>query len=64
MRYNARVRRWRHSRYLKYPMHVSICAQDTCYFRVKGALQLQLTAMVKLALLRYLSELRLRVSSF
>ena len=32
--------------------------------RVKGALQLQLTALVKFALLRYLSEFRLRVSSF
>ena len=31
---------------------------------VKSALQLQLTAMVKFALLRYLSEFRLRVSSF
>jgi len=32
--------------------------------RVKGALQLQLTAMVKFALLRYLSEFRRGVSSF
>jgi len=31
---------------------------------LKGALQLQLTAMVKFALLRYLSEFRLRVLSF
>jgi len=31
---------------------------------IKGALQLQLTAMVKFALLRYLSEFRPRVSSF
>jgi len=32
--------------------------------RFKGALQLQLTAMVKFAWLRYLSESRLRVLSF
>jgi len=32
--------------------------------RFKGALQLQLTAMVEFALLRYLSEFRLGVSSF
>jgi len=32
--------------------------------RVEGALQLQLTAIVTFALLRYLSEFRLRVSSF
>ena len=31
---------------------------------LKGALQLQLTAMVGFALLRYLSEFRLKVSSF